>query len=305
MLIEEGAHGAGHGKAQVGIDIDLADGELCGLAQLILGHADSVGHLAAVLVDHLDILLRDGGGAVQHDGEAGQTLGDFLQHIEAQRGRDEDALLIDGALLGLELVSAVRGTNGDGKGVAAGLGDEFLDFFGMGVGRLVRGDLDLVLDTGEGAELGLDHDAVVMCVLDDLLRDLDIFGKGLGGGVDHDRGEAAVDAGLAGLEVRAVVKVQHDGDIGAALDSSFHELDEVGVVRVGAGALADLQNHGRVLFLAGLGDTLHDLHVVDVERADGVSAVIGFFEHFSRCYERHNIFSFDKKVISNVWYVWN
>ena len=31
----------------------------------------------------------------------------------------------------------------------------------MGVGRLVRGDLDLVLDTGEGAELGLDHDAVV------------------------------------------------------------------------------------------------------------------------------------------------
>lgn len=73
-----------------------------------------------------------------------------------------------------------------------------------------------------------------------------------------------------------MVKVQHDGDIGAALDSSFHELDEVGVVRVGAGALADLQDHGRVLFLAGLGDTLHDLHVVDVERADGVSAVIGF-----------------------------
>ena len=51
-----------------------------------------------------------------------------------------------------------------------------------------------------------------------------------------------------------------------------------------------------MLFLAGLGDTLHDLHVVDVERADGVSAVIGFFEHFSRCYERHNIFSFDKKL---------
>ena len=35
-----------------------------------------------------------------------------LQHIEAQRGRDEDALLIDGALLGLELVSAVARADG-------------------------------------------------------------------------------------------------------------------------------------------------------------------------------------------------
>ena len=112
MFIEEGAHGAGHGKAQVGVDVDLADGELCGLAQLILGHADSVGHLAAVLVDHLDILLRDGGGAVQHDGEAGQSLGDFLQHVEAQRGRNEDALLVYGALLGLELESAVARADG-------------------------------------------------------------------------------------------------------------------------------------------------------------------------------------------------
>ena len=242
---------------------------------------------------------------MQHDGEAGQTLGDFLQHIEAQRGRDEDALLIDGALLGLELVSAVARADGDGEGVAAGLGDEFLDLFGAGVGRLVRGDLDLILDAGERAKLGLDHDAMVVRVFDDLLRDLDVFGKGLGGGVDHHGGEAAVDAGLAGLEVRAVVKVQHDGDIGAALDRRFDELDKVGVVRVGAGALADLKDHGSVLFLACLGDALHDLHIVDVERADGVSAVIGLFEHFGRCYERHNIFSFFSKVVSNDWYVWD
>ena len=151
---------------------------------------------------------------MQHDGEAGQTLGDLLQNVEAQRRRNEDALLVAGALLGLELVSAVAGADGDGQGVAAGLGDELLDLFGMGVGRLVRGDLDLVLDAGEGAELGLDHHAVVVGVLNDLLGDLDVLGKGLGGGVDHDGGEAAVDAGLAGLKVRAVVQVQHDGDVG-------------------------------------------------------------------------------------------
>ena len=57
---------------------------------------------------------------------------------------------------------------------------------------------------------------------------------------------------LAGLEVRAVVKVQARwGYRGSTSTGSFHELDEVGVVRVGAGALADLQDHGRVLFLAG------------------------------------------------------
>ena len=52
--------------------------------------------------------------AVQHDGEAGQTLGDFLQNVEAQRGRNEDAVGVAGALLGLELVGAVRRTDRDG-----------------------------------------------------------------------------------------------------------------------------------------------------------------------------------------------
>ena len=80
-------------ETQVGVDVDLADRQLrAASTQLLLGHADGVGHLAAVLVDHLHILLRDGGGAVQHDGEAGQTLGDLLQNVEAQRGRNKDAL---------------------------------------------------------------------------------------------------------------------------------------------------------------------------------------------------------------------
>ena len=71
-----------------------------GLAQLLLGDADGVGHLAAVLVDHLHVLLRDGGGAVQHDGEAGQTLGDLLQNVEAQGRGNENAVCVAGALLG-------------------------------------------------------------------------------------------------------------------------------------------------------------------------------------------------------------
>ena len=288
MLVEELTDGAGHGQTQVGVDVDLADGELGSLTQLILGHADGVGHLAAVLVDHLDVLLRDGGGAVQHDREAGQTLGDFLQHVEAEGRRDQDALLIAGALLGLELVCAVAGADGDGQRVAAGLGDELLDFFGMGVGSLVCGDLHFVLDAGQRAELSFDDDAVVVRVLDDLLGDLDVLGKGLGGGVDHNGGEAAVDAALAGLKVGAVVQMQNDGDIGAANYGSLDQFDQIVVVRVGASTLGDLQDNGSVLFLAGFGDALNDFHVVDVESADGVAAVVSLLEHFGCSYQRHN-----------------
>ena len=229
---------------------------------------------------------------MQHDGEAGQTLADLLQYVEAQRRRHQNALLIAGALLGLELIGAVAGADGDGQRVAAGLGDELLHLLRTGVGCLVGGHLDIVLDAGQGTQFGFHHDTVVMGVLHHLAGDLDILGEGLGGGVDHHRGEAAVDAALAGLEIGAVVQMQHDGDVGAAGHSGFHQLHQIGVIGVGAGALADLQDDGSVLLLAGLGDALHDLHIVDVEGADGVAAGICLLKHFLGCYQCHNHISF-------------
>ena len=220
---------------------------------------------------------------MQHDREAGQTLGDFLQNVEAEGRRDENALLVAGAL-----VCAVAGADGNGKRVAAGLGDKLLNLFGVRVGSLVRGDLDLVFNAGEGAELCFDDDAVVMRVLDNLLGDLDVLGKGLGGSVDHDGGKAAVDASLAGLKVGTMVQMQNDGDLGALNDSRLDELDEVGVVCIGARALGNLQNHRRMLFLARLGDALDNFHVVDVESADGVAAVVCLLEHFGRSYQCHD-----------------
>ena len=71
---------------------------------------------------------------MEHDGEAGQALGDLFQHVEAQGRRDQDALLIAGALGGGKLIGAVAGADGDGQRVAAGLGDELLHLLGMGVG---------------------------------------------------------------------------------------------------------------------------------------------------------------------------
>jgi len=233
---------------------------------------------------------------VQHDGEAGQALADLFQHVEAQGRRHQNALLVDGALLGLELIRTVAGADGDGQRVAAGLGHELLHLLGTGIGRLVSGHLHLVLDTGQGAQLGFHHNTVVVGILHHLLGDLDILSEGLGGCVDHHGGKAAVDAALAGLEIGAVIQMQHDGDVGAAGHSRFHQLHQIGVVGVGAGALADLQDHGSVLLLTGFGDALHDLHVVDIERADGITAVICLCKHFLRSYQWHNHISFTIKL---------
>ena len=115
------ADGAGHGQTAVGVDVDLADGALGGLAELLLGDTDSVRQVTAVLVAHVDILLRDGGRAVEDDREAGELLFDLVQDVEGERrGNQTAGLRVAGALLRGELVGAVGGADGDGEGVAAG-----------------------------------------------------------------------------------------------------------------------------------------------------------------------------------------
>ena len=108
MLIEVLADGAGHGKTQVGVNVDLADSHGSSLTELLLGNTNCIGHCAAVLVDHLNVLLRYGGRTVENDGETRQTLGDFLENVEPQRRRNQNALFVPGALLGSELECAVK-----------------------------------------------------------------------------------------------------------------------------------------------------------------------------------------------------
>ena len=155
------------------------------------------------------------------------------------------------------------------------------------------GDLHIILDAGQSAQLGLHDDAVVVGVLHDLAGDLDVLGKGLGGSVDHNGGKAAVDAGLAGLKVGAVIQVQGDGDIGALDDGGLHQLHQVGVVGIGPGALGDLEDQRGVDLAGRLGDTLDNLHIIDVEGADSIPAVIGLLEHFfgrNQWHEGHLLF---------------
>ena len=126
-----------------------------------------------------------------------------------------------------------------------------------------------------------------MSVLNNLLGDFYVLIEGLGRSVDHNGSKAVVDAGLTGLEGITMVQMQNDGDVGALDNSSLNHLNQVSAVSISAGALGNLQDYGSILLAASLGDTLNDFHVVNVESADSVAAVVSLLEHFSRCNKSH------------------
>ena len=76
-----------------------------------------------------------------------------------------------------------------------------------------------------------------------------------------------------------MVKVK--GEVNAAvLNGSLGETEQISGLGVLARAGGDLKDNGRLFLGGSLGYRLNDLHVVDVESADGVAALVGFSEHF-------------------------
>ena len=216
---------------------------------------------------------------MEHDREARQLLGDFLQNVKAQMR------------FALELERAVAGADGDGQRVNAGRLHKFLNLVGIGVKRVVVADFHVVLNAGQTAQLALNHNAVIVRILDHLTGQLDVLFKRQMRAVDHDGGEAAVDAGLAGFKIRAVIQVQHDRQIYAALlrvqQSGLNQLHQIHMLGISARALGNLKNHRRLFHRSRLGDALNDFHVVDVERADGIVAFIRFLKHLGRGNKTH------------------
>ena len=117
-----------------------------------------------------------------------------------------------------------------------------------------------------------------MGVLDDLLGQGDVVLELMLGAVDHDAGETAVHAGLAQLEGIAVIQMHADRQTRLD-DGRLDQLHQVGVVGILAGACGNLQDQGSVLLFRSFGDALDDLHVVDVERADGIAVLVGVGKH--------------------------
>ena len=280
--------GTSHSQAQVGIDINLAHGALGCLSKLLLGDSHRVRHLTAIGVDHFYILLGHAGRPMKYDRKAGQTLNDLVQDVKAQGRGNQLTLLIAGTLGGSDFIRAVAGADGNSQGIATSLGHKLLDFLRAGIVGLLSRNVDLVLYARQGPQFCLDDNTVIMGILHHSLGDLNVLGKRLGGRVDHDGGEASVDAALAGLKAVAMIQVEHDGDLRALNDSSLHQLHQIGVVGIGTGTFGHLENDWGLFLPTGLSDSLDDLHVVDVEGTNGIAAIISLFEHFSRSNQWHN-----------------
>ena len=279
------ADGSGHGNTNIGVYIDFADSHGSSLTQHILRNTNSVGHLTAVLVDHLDVVLVNGGRTVQYDGEAGQTALHLFQNVKTQLR----------LLAGLKLVGAVAGADGDGQGVHTGAVYEILNLFRAGVALVTGLYLYIIFHAGQGAKLALNHYTVGVGILNHLFGQSNVLLIGLAGAVDHHGGEAAVNAGLAGLKIRAVIQVQGDGQTGLFGGSLYHSNQVVvrGVLACAGGAL---QDHRGVQLLGCTGDALHDLHVIYIESTDGVTALISLLEHFGSCYQWHSVLSIQSKL---------
>ena len=70
-----------------------------------------------------------------------------------------------------------------------------------------------------------------------------------------------------------MVQVHHHRNVRVQLQGSLHQMAQVGVVSVLAGAFGGLDYYGGVGLLGGHHDRLDLLHVVDVQRGHAISVL--------------------------------
>ena len=151
-------------------------------------------------------------------------------------------------------------------------------------------------------QLRLDGHVVLVRVVDDLLRELDVLLERQVRPVDHHRREAGVDAALARLEAVAVVEVQDDLGLLAAeilrvLDRALGEIAQKRRARVLARTLGDLHDDGRLRLDCRLDDGLDLLHRVEVERGNRVAALDRLGEHLPGVHETQFL------VADHLWFL--
>src|SRR5262249_25135024 len=109
----------------------------------------------------------------------------------------------------------------------------------------------------------------------------------LEGAVHHRAGEALLNGRRARGRAVAVVLVHGDRDLRVQLGRGQHQVPQVGVLRVAAGAATRLDDHGGVNLLGRLHDGLDLFHVVDVERGQAVVVGGGVVQEQPHRHQRH------------------
>ena len=144
----------------------------------------------------------------------------------------------------------------------------------------------IMLGADEFAQFSFDHAVMFVGVIDDFAAEFHIFFKRLVAAIDHHTGEPFVDAFFAEPEAVAVVEVDGDREIREAHRrcDQFFEVDRIGIL---AGPAGNLQHYRSFFFFAGLDDGLKQLHIIDVESAQGVFALEGLREELFGVTEWH------------------
>ena len=76
-----------------------------------------------------------------------------------------------------------------------------------------------------------------------------------------------------------MIQMQSNRKIRIQCQSTLNQLDQIYGIRICSRALRCLKDDRRIQLMSCLGDTLNDLHVIDVERADCVSAFVSLLKH--------------------------
>ena len=156
----------------------------------------------------------------------------------------------------------MAGADGDGQRIDARLGHESLGLIRIGQQLIVRqhafGAVAVFLlavarfERTEAAEFAFDRNALGMGQLAHFLGDFDVVvevGRRLAvileRAVHHHGREAVVDRALAGGRAVAVVLMHGDGNIRIELGRGQHQVAQVVVLRIGAGAAGGLHDDGR------------------------------------------------------------
>ena len=224
---------------------------------------------------------------MEYDGEARDALLNLFENVETQWGRNEDAVLVAGALLGFELVSTVRSTNRDCERINAGLLYEVDNIVGVGVGVVLSNNI--VLDTCQYAKLTLNGYIELVCVVNNLFGESNILLVGEVATVNHNAREAHIDTRFAQLEAVAVVEVESDRNVFTelfcVLNSTLSHIAEEGLVSVLTSASRNLEDYGRGGLNASRDDCLQLLHVVEVVCRNCITAFDCFGEHLTSVYQ--------------------
>ena len=194
--------------------------------------------------------------------------------MEHQRHRHDLADLAQAldVQLGRSLVDAVCGADGDSQRVHAGALCELSGLGGDGV-AVAAAAVEVVFLAADLAQLSLHRDAGSVAGADHGLGDLDVLLKHMVRAVDHDGGVTGAESLHGQLVAAAVVEVHHDGDAGLRSSGGHHGVEH-GRRSILQGAGSGLDDDGSAQLLGSGDDGLHHLHVLGIERADGVMVLL-------------------------------